>query len=346
MKVLAVTNLYPTPSAPAQGTFVDHQVRGLRSAGVDVKLLYVNRRRGGPGSYVTVPYRVRQALRSFDADVVHVMYGGVMADLAIRAVRDRPTVVTFHGSDLLGEPLSNPLRRVMAGYGVMCSRRAARHATGIVVVSKALSAALPAATDPLKVRIIPCGIDLTQFTPLDRARCRQKLGWHDDRFHVLFNTNNDDPIKQPELARAAVEQLRRRGVPAEWQELRGLSNDEVPQRLNAADVLLLTSRHEGSPTIVKEALACNLPVVTVDVGDVRDQIREIEGCYLAGADATDLAEKLQLVYRGPRRVAGRAKMEQLSIERIASRLHEFYEVVCGVSETGDAHTRAAISRSR
>jgi teichuronic acid biosynthesis glycosyltransferase TuaC len=329
MRVLAVTNLYPTESNPALGTYVEQQVRGLRQAGVEVEVLYINRQGRGPGTYVTVPDRVRESLRRVDPDVVHVMYGGVMADLVTRAITDKPLMVTFHGSDLVGEKVSSLLRRLLASYGVICSHRAARRATGIVVVSRELWNALPASINRDKVRIIPCGIDTTRFRPLDRSRCRIDLGWPDDRFHVLFNVNGDDPVKQPALARAAVEELRRTGIAVEFQEMRGLPYGEVPLRLNAADVLLLTSKHEGSPTIVKEALACNLPVVSVDVGDVREQISGIDGCYLAAPEPGDLAAKLRSVYDGSRRVQGHVKMDMtLSIECIARRLKQFYTDVC------------------
>src|SRR4030095_2056880 len=93
------------------------------------------------------------------------------------------------------------------------------------------------------------------------------------------------------------------------------------------DVVLLTSLHEGSPNIVKEALACNRAVVSVDVGDVRERIEGIEGCYLALPEASDLAAKLRLCHAGPSRVAGRIKMQDLSLEHIARRLTEFYEDV-------------------
>ena len=329
MRVLAVTNLYPTDSNPALGTYVEQQVRGLRNVGVEVEVLYINRQERGPGTYVTVPERVRDSVRRVDPDVVHVMYGGVMADRVTRAVKHRPMVVTFHGSDLVGEIVSSRLRRLLASYGVICSHRAARRATGIVVVSRELWNALPANISRNKVRIIPCGIDTTRFRPLERSRCRVELGWPDDRFHVLFNVNGDDPVKQPGLARGAVEELKRTGIPVELQEMRRLPYGEIPTRLNGGDVLLLTSRHEGSPTIVKEALACNLPVVSVDVGDVGEQISGIDGCYLASPNPEDLAAKLRLVYQGPRRVEGHGKMETtLSIDRIAQRLKQFYTELC------------------
>ena len=325
MRILAVTNIYPTASNPALGTFVEQQVKGLRGADIDVEVLFVDRRKYGPGAYLSVPSRIHSALRRFDASLVHVMYGGVMADVVTRTVRDRPTVVTFHGSDLLGEQLSGRARRLIARYGVLASWKTACRATGIVVVAKLLQEALPSNIDRSKVRIIPCGIDMTRFSPLERSSCRQQLNWDGERFHVLFNSNGDDPVKRLGLARGAIEALNRMGTRAEMHELRGVSNHDVPAWLNAADVLLLTSRHEGSPTIVKEALACNVPVVSVDVGDVREQITGIDGCHLASPTPDDLADKLRMVYAGPRRVQARPRMEALSVERIALRLRDFYE---------------------
>jgi glycosyltransferase involved in cell wall biosynthesis len=325
MRILAVTNMYPTSTDAASGTFVEQQVTGLRGLGLEVDLLFVNRRHASPFVYRTIGNRMRSSLQRFDADIVHVMYGGVMADLATKAVRDRPTVVTFHGSDLLGARSSGYVKRAMAYYGVRSSLAAAQRATGIVVVAKALQQCLPTRVNHSKVRVIPCGIDLTRFKPMDQSECRQRIGWQKDGFHVLFNSNGDDPVKRPQLARAAMATLIRMGVRAEIHELRNLPNNEVPEWLNASDVLLLTSAHEGSPTVVKEALACNVPLVSVDVGDVKERIRDIEGCYLASPDPDDLAAKLRLVYAGPRRVQARSTIEELSVKRTASQLRDFYE---------------------
>jgi glycosyltransferase involved in cell wall biosynthesis len=179
--------------------------------------------------------------------------------------------------------------------------------------------------------VIPCGIDVNRFVPMDREACRRELGWSSDRLVVLFNSNGGDPVKRPALAYAAVEELRRSGVPVELRELRNRPYAEMPTFLNAGDVLLLTSRHEGSPTIVKEALACNLPVVSVDVGDVRQRIEGIAGCFLAEPDAHDLAAKLRMVAEGPRRIEGRREIASLSIESVAEELRAFYGEVCTAS---------------
>lgn len=323
MRILAVTNIYPTAQSPASGIFIEQQIKGLRQIGLDVEVMFVNRLQEGMSVYADLRKRIRLKIVHLQPDIVHVMYGGIMADQVTKAVKDKPTVVTFHGSDLLGEHLSGFLRKLVAGYGVWSSWKAARRANRIVVVSEVLRDALPEDVDRSKVTIIPCGIDLERFKPLNQDVCRERLGWDANCFHVLF-CNSDDPVKRPDLAQAAVEATKRLGMNTEIHLLYGVPNNDVPIWINASDVLLLTSLHEGSPTIVKEALACNLPVVSVDVGDVREQIQGIKGCYLSLPEPGDLAAKLHLVYAGLRRTAGRDKMQGLALERVALRLQELY----------------------
>ena len=258
MRVLAVTNVYPTSHAPALGTFVEQQVKGLRQTGLYVDVMFLDRAQQGMRAYLGFGQKLRARIEAFRPDVVHVMYGGVMANEATRTVSNKPTVVTFHGSDLLGEHLSGPLRKLISAYGVRSSWRAARRATGIVIVSKVLQGALPKDVDKSKVRIIPCGIDLERFKPLSRDTCCDQLGWNTDRFHILFPANAGNPVKRPHLARAAVQALHRLGIQAEMHQLQGVPNNEVPIWLNASNVVLLTSLHEGSPT--REVVFTRQPV--------------------------------------------------------------------------------------
>ncbi len=315
--------MYPAPDAPEAGVFVEQQIEGLRRIGLEVGVLFVDRLAAGMKSYLGLRRRIRDRALWFRPDVVHAMYGGVMAAQAMAAADHVPGVVTFHGSDILGQPLAGSVRKLIARFGVRCSIRAARRAARVVAVSRALAEALPQDIDRSKVRLIPCGIDLKRFKPRDRRQCQVQLGWSPECFHILFS-GSADPVKRPALAQAAVEQLIRSGIRTEIHFLRGVSNREVPIWLNASDVVLITSLHEGSPTIVKEALACDIPVVSVDVGDVAERIQGIEGCYIASPEAADLACKLERVRSGPRRILGRATVQALSLESIARRLHEVY----------------------
>jgi len=331
MRVLAVTNVYPTPALPACGTYVEQQIKGLRQVGINVDVLFVNRAEGGMKEYLGLGKRLLKRCENFRPDIVHSMFGGVMADMMTRVVRDRPTVVSFCGSDLLGENLSGSLRKIVSGFGVRASWKSARRAHGVVVKSRNLLDSLPRDIRRSKVKIIPNGVDLLKFRPLDRDKCREELGWTSNCFHLLFPANLGDPVKRYFLAKASVEILNNSGNHVEIHLLRGVPHEKVPIWLNASDVVLLTSLQEGSPNIIKEAFACDIPDVSVDVGDVKERINNIEGCYIALPDPGDLAAKLQLVQAGTRRVSARISMQELSLEQVAIYLMNFYEELLSVS---------------
>src|SRR4029077_20212120 len=119
----------------------------------------------------------RRKVSEFSPDIIHVMYGGVMAAEVTRQRCAVPAVVNFHGSDLLGENLSGLWRKIISRYGVYCSIKAARRAQGVIVVSRNLLNALDCRVSASKVRVFPCGIDLQRFRRLARRLCQQELGW-------------------------------------------------------------------------------------------------------------------------------------------------------------------------
>jgi teichuronic acid biosynthesis glycosyltransferase TuaC len=323
--VLAITNLYPSPERPGWGVFIEQQVKGLQGIGLDVHVFYVDRLTHGAGSYLRMLGPLRNRIDELRPSILHVMYGGVMADRIARCSWLDPLVITFHGSDLLGENLSGWARRWISRYGVHCSRRAARRADGVVVVSQCLKEALATRVSSTRLRVIPCGIDLARFKRLDRGACRQELGWDPDRFHVLFPADPGKTVKRAWLAAKAVDRLEEHGVRVELHYLRDVPNDQVPVWMNASDALLLTSAHEGSPTAVKEALACELPVVSVEVGDVAERITGLGGCHLALPTPEDLAAKLDRVRRTGERPLPRGQLQSLSLEAVARQLAAFYE---------------------
>lgn len=324
LRVLAVTNMFPAPSSPHAGRFIQQQIEGLRRIGLEVKVLFVDRVRQGMRIYADLPSMITKSIVEFQPDLVHVMYGGIMARVVAQVVTDRPVVVSFHGSDLLGQPFERLSRRFFAACGVIASKQAAKRSSGVVLVAEHLRSWLPAGKEMSPVQVIPCGIDLALFRPLDRDHCCTELGWRREAFHIVFQ-NTGDPVKRPGLAYAALECLRESlGVDAEIHELRGVKYEDVPVWLSASDALLLTSFHEGSPTIVKEALACNLPVVSVPVGDVPQRIEGIRGCYLAGSTPGELAEGLEKVSLNRRRIEAREAIRSLSIDHCARDLASFY----------------------
>ncbi len=332
MRVLFVTNSLPTPERPGLGAFVADQIASVGEAGAETRVLHVDRARlGGLRAYRGLGRALRHAVARERPDVVHVMYGGVMAGIATSVVRDQPVLVSFCGSDVLGGGGG-----VSEKLGVLASRRAARRAAGVVVKSRALLGGLPA-LDPSRSWILPNGVDLSAFAPRDRTICQAELGLDEGRRHILFPASPQRPEKRFALAQAAVAAL----GPAHRAELHALDGqprERVVTWLNAVDVVLMTSAYEGSPNAIKEALACDAPVVSVDVGDVAERIAGIAGCHLAAATPEDLAAKLALALSRGGRVAARDHVLELSRERVAQRLCEIYAQLAA----GDRAVKAVV----
>ncbi len=326
MRALAVTNSLPTPTRPDLGVFVADQIAALRDAGVEIDVLHVDRAAGGRRTYRRLGPRTRAAIADRPPDVVHVLYGGVMADVVTRAAGATPVLVSFCGSDLLGGRTAHGFGRVAEAVGVLASRRAAVRAAGIIVKSRSLLEKLPSSISEEYVWVVPNGVDLERFRPIDRDSCCEALGLDATRQHVLFPAAPERPEKRFVLAEEAVARL---GFPVELHALAGRPHAEVPLWLNAVDAVLLTSAYEGSPNAVKEALACNTPIVSVDVGDVRERVEGVSGCAVVDADPAALAEALTAVLARGGRTDGRSKVRELSHERVAETVARIYGVLAG-----------------
>jgi glycosyltransferase involved in cell wall biosynthesis len=144
-----------------------------------------------------------------------------------------------------------------------------------------------------KCVVMPVGVNTDEFKPVPKVAVRQKLGWSDNTFVVLFNAR-EPVIKRLDIARASLEELKKlTDYPVRLEELSGhVDADTIPDLINASDCILMCSDREGSPMIVKEAMACNKPVVTVDVGDAAERIRGVTGCYLVEREPAAIAQAL------------------------------------------------------
>jgi glycosyltransferase involved in cell wall biosynthesis len=172
--------------------------------------------------------------------------------------------------------------------------------------------------------VIPCGVDLELFKPMDKEQCRRLLGLSPGRDLVLF-VGILRPEKRLDIIEAAVEILRQDRADVELVVATGLPHDRIPLYMNACDVLALASDHEGSPVVIKEAMACNLPIVSVDVGDVAQVIGDTGGCHLCRRDPEDMARKLGIVLNQGARTEGRRVVQRLSLDSTLDRVLRLYE---------------------
>lgn len=176
--------------------------------------------------------------------------------------------------------------------------------------------------------VIPNGVNLEQFQIIDQERAREEVGFDKEKRYVIFVSNPNRPEKNYPLAEKAVGMLEDGMV--ELFPVFDKTHGEVVTYMCAADVLLLTSVSEGSPNVIKEAMACNCPIVVTDVGDVHERLDELDGCYVSKSfDPSELSELLQEALRFGRRTEGRkALMDQgLTTEMIAKRIVGVYATV-------------------
>lgn len=332
IRAMVLTRMWPTSERPYDGTFVKDEVDALRRRGVDCHVV-VEGGPGGLGCYIRLWRKMRRALKASHFDVLHAHYGttGWVGRLQWTA----PLVVTFHGSDLMGGRLTGKGKESVMGYLEMALNwTLARVIPNTIVVSSTMLRRTPVA----RTRVIAAGIDLTRFRPCNPDKARQALGIRDDHPVVLFVANPQFANKRYDLARDAVK-IARRSIPdLELVTVTGRPHVELPLWMNAADVLVLTSKSEGSPMVIKEALACNLPVVSVDVGDVAQRLKGVSGCRLVEGTPSVIAVGLIDVIKGSEPCNGRDFVTDLSNDASADKVIDAYRTAIGL--TGAGHREA------
>ncbi|HEY7480995.1 MAG TPA: glycosyltransferase family 4 protein [Gemmatimonadales bacterium] len=321
IRVLMITSAWPHRGQEATTHFIQRQANFLMAAGVEVDVFHFKGLRQ-PWRYARPWVEVRRRLLTREYDLVHAQFG----QSGLLALPKRiPLVVTFRGSDLLGIVSDRDGQRTWVGRALQAaSRLVARQADAVVVVSEHMKESLPTG---VKATVIPSGLDFSLFRPHPRDEARRRLGLDPDRPLVLFAGRPTQGRKRYQLAEQAVSILQR-SVPAELVVLWGVAHTEVPLYMSAADVLVFTSLQEGSPNVVKEALACDLPVVSVPVGDVPERIRDIVGCELCVDERPEtIAAALERALRRGARVRGRVAVQSLDESVQTGRLIELYQGV-------------------
>ena len=306
IRVLMITSAWPTPGRARTTYFIRRQAEFLQAAGVDVDVFHFEGAKR-PWNYLLGWLRVRLRMARKRYHLAHAQFGqsGLLA-----LPKGLPLVVTFRGD--AGRLLQ------------LVSQGVARCADATIVVSEHMKPFLHAS---VPTHVIPSGLDFGLFRPIPQDEARRHLGLPVDKRFLLFVGNPELPRKRYDLARQAVDVLNR-SLSAELLVGWGAPHDDIPFYMNAADALVFTSRQEGSPNVVKEALACNLPVVSVRVGDVPLRLQNVEGCELCDDDRPEtIAAALERVLRRNRRVAGRDAVRDLDEQRLAQEVISIYRSV-------------------
>ncbi|MDX1652421.1 MAG: glycosyltransferase family 4 protein [Brumimicrobium sp.] len=229
--------------------------------------------------YVLALQRLRKHLSNSNFDVIHAHYSLIGA-LVVLAQKKERTVVSFMGSDVYLKGIIFKLARWLI----------LKKADYIIVKSERLRNQLKTKKN---LSVVPNGVNTDLFHPIDKNEAKTQLGWQSNRIHIIFPAGKNRYEKNFNLAIKAVTELGKI-FPIELHLLENIDPDRVPVYLNAADIVLLTSRWEGSSNVTKEAMACNTAVVSTDVGDANELFDKSPGYYISKHSVKDVILKLKL----------------------------------------------------
>ena len=242
-----------------------------------------------------------------DYDLVHANYG-LTCPFAVAASSlprtELPVVCTLWGGEYRDNPYASLIQRFVA------------RADEIVVPSNAMADRVDR-----PCQVVPFPVDTAQFRPIPMAEARERVGWTSDQRIVLFPYAPSREEKNYPLAKRVVD-----GLEGDV-SLRTVANEpyaDVPYYLNAADALLLTSRFESGPMTIKEAVACNTPVVSRDVGFAREVLADVSTSAIANDEET-LRDRLAAVLETAEPADGRGEITEYGTDEMGARLRAIYE---------------------
>lgn len=244
----------------APSPVVQNQGDALVSEGVVVDYFLIKGK--GIKGYLRNVKPLRQYLKVHQYDAIHAHYS--LSAFVASLAGIKPLVVSLMGSDVKAVGWYKFIIRLFAAFGGWKS---------IIVKSSDMYRSLGIK----RAIIIPNGVNMERFKPMSKSECQKRLGWKQEKNHILFPANATRPEKDFAHAEASVAFVKN----ADLHAFDNTPNEETPYWYNAADVVLMTSKWEGSPNAIKEAMACSRPIVAVNVGDIAERTSGVEGCYVA-----------------------------------------------------------------
>ncbi|MCX6266802.1 MAG: glycosyltransferase [Bacteroidetes bacterium] len=255
---------------------VRSQGESLERNGIQLKYFTIKGK--GVISYINHIFMLRKHLRTNKYDFIHAHYSfsGYVAGVS----QTKPVIVSLMGSDVKGNIINRLIIKIFYKF----------FWDATIVKSLDMKQSLGVK----HLHIIPNGVDLELFKPLSQGECQNKLGWNKENKHILFASDPHRYEKNFPLFNRAYNLLKEKHKNVEFHTLINIQQNNIPIYLNASDIICLSSFWEGSPNIIKEAMACGCIIVTTDVGDIKETIHNTDGCFLTSFDSNNFAEKLKM----------------------------------------------------
>ncbi|MCR5050702.1 MAG: glycoside hydrolase family 99-like domain-containing protein [Paludibacteraceae bacterium] len=317
MKVLLVHSGNAVAGLSNTYTFVHEQGEALRARGIEIDYYAVVGK--GARGYLRNIRPLRKKIKDFQPDIVHAHYGlsGMLAVLSTRI----PVVITCHNGETHTHRGS-----FFSSIALLCARHSiyvAQHIRDMLYFR------------PRNYTILPCGIDLENLAIVPKTKAQKEMNLPQDKINILFGGAFINERKNAPLARAAIklieESEEKRGVKGKKKEInliemRGYNRHQVAMLLCGCDMLLLPTKNEGSPQVVKEAMACNCPVVATDVADIAHLLHGVKNSYVTTFEPEDVADKIKRVIDSGERSDGLFRIQalRLSNPEVAETIHQIY----------------------
>jgi len=287
---------------------IKNQGESLKQNGIDLDYFTIKGK--GIKGYLKNIAILKKYLKTHHYDIIHAHYSfsAMVASLAGAA----PLIVSFMGSDVQANIFWKLMIRLFSNVS-WCKT---------IVKSSRMKNDIGISN----VVVIPNGVDLGRFKVIEKDVAKRKIGYNNKR-HIIFVSDPDRYEKNYQLAKSSFDLLKHDNI--ELDTIYNIINDLMPYYYCGADLLLLTSLWEGSPNVIKEAMACNLPIVSTDVGDVKEIIGDTEGCFICSYDPKDVAEKIKMALEFGKRTNGRERIKKLDLDSdsIAKKIIIVYEEV-------------------
>ena len=314
MKILIVCSGKPSNpkwSFELNRSYIYEQAESLKELGIEYDTYYIEGK--GIIGYLKNYKNMMNKIKEYRPNLIHAHYGlsGLLANLQ----RKVPVITTYHGSDINVKQI-RPF-----------SYLASKLSTENIFVHKTLA---PKINYKKEVHLIACGVDTKLFYPIEKDKARELLNLKTDKKYGLFTSSFQNNVKNYPLAKEAIEKSK---YDVELLELKGYTREEVNLLMNAVDFLIITSLSETGPLVAKEAMCCNTPIVSVDVGNVKDTLSETNGSYITYSyDATELAEYIDKVIENNQKTNVREKALQYDLANVAKRVLKVYQKVVNGSK--------------
>lgn len=297
--------------------FIKSQADSLIDHGIEIDHFVV--KESGFGGYLQSIPAFRRKIKKHQYDLIHAHYA-YSGWLAVLSFTGLPIVVSFMGTDVYGT-VSEQGKRVLKSYvEIFIAKILQLLVDKIIVKSQNLYDYIYLKR---KTEIVPNGVDFKTFKPRNKTKACKQLSLPCDKKLITFLGHPTYPRKNFALLKDAV----KLAAQEDWVIVNPYPTEpkNIPYYLNAADVLVLTSYQEGSPNVIKEAMASNCPIVATDVGDVKEIIANTKGCYLVDYEPQEVAEKIRMALEFGSPTTGREDISHLEINKVAKKIITIYE---------------------